>query len=192
MVIYFFSYFYQVSLSKRFFEPRSSHFTFGSGCTVPCTLRWHRRACTSFPLLLIISTLQNTDTETNFNDTGGFVWSECGALSLASFTWWSHKNANDCRKLCLAHIVTGWWKKILSTQIQMFGIKLYVYAKNHCFFFWSSRFPKKVCKSPWEDLQKEIALGEQRMKYSVNENNKNSTGKKAGVWSMLDSGGGWG
>ena len=35
MVIYFFSYFYQVCLSKRFFEPRSSHFTLGSGCTVP-------------------------------------------------------------------------------------------------------------------------------------------------------------
>ena len=35
MVIYFFPYFYQVSLSKRFFEPQSSHFTFGSGCTVP-------------------------------------------------------------------------------------------------------------------------------------------------------------
>ena len=34
MVIYFFAYFYRVSLSKRFFEPRSSHFTFGSGCTV--------------------------------------------------------------------------------------------------------------------------------------------------------------
>ena len=31
-----FSYFYRVSLSKRFFEPRSSHFTFGSGCTVYC------------------------------------------------------------------------------------------------------------------------------------------------------------
>ena len=38
MVIYFFSYFYQVSLSKRFFEPRSSHFTFGSGCTVALPL----------------------------------------------------------------------------------------------------------------------------------------------------------
>ena len=31
----FFSHFYQVCISKRFFHSQSSHFTFGSDCTVP-------------------------------------------------------------------------------------------------------------------------------------------------------------
>ena len=34
MVNCFFSHFYQVCISKRFFHSRSSHFTFGSDCTV--------------------------------------------------------------------------------------------------------------------------------------------------------------
>ena len=34
MVNYFFSHFYQVCISKRFFHSRSGHFTFGSDCTV--------------------------------------------------------------------------------------------------------------------------------------------------------------
>ena len=36
MVNCFFSHFYQVCISKRFFHSRSSHFTFGSDCTVEC------------------------------------------------------------------------------------------------------------------------------------------------------------
>ena len=34
LVNYFFSHFYQVCISKRFFHSRSGHFTFGSDCTV--------------------------------------------------------------------------------------------------------------------------------------------------------------
>ena len=34
MVNCFFSHFYQVCISKRFFHSRSSHFTFGNDCTV--------------------------------------------------------------------------------------------------------------------------------------------------------------
>ena len=42
MVNCFFSHFYQVCISKRFFHSRSSHFTFGSDCTVRIgyRLRW--------------------------------------------------------------------------------------------------------------------------------------------------------
>ena len=53
MVNCFFSHFYQVCISKRFFHSRSSHFTFGSDCTVcwswdPTTARKSGIAETSF------------------------------------------------------------------------------------------------------------------------------------------------
>ena len=78
MVNCFFSHFYQVCISKRFFHSRSSHFTFGSDCTVCVTalLSFFSEIFGLWHLICTATTLQYTQ-QTNSPRNRRKLWTFC-------------------------------------------------------------------------------------------------------------------
>ena len=74
MVNCFFSHFYQVCISKRFFHSRSSHFTFGSDCTVRLpnhTVVWIAAGIERWQTVHFQLSKPATKTRTAYNSTAG-------------------------------------------------------------------------------------------------------------------------